>query len=200
MGNWKQEPQSLLPTAEPTRDDVLFFAGFYDGEGSACRQGNNSIVVQVPQKDPELLYRARSLWGGSIRVNGVGISVWVMSGDRARRFLQAIYPHLSSRRKEQIEKAGGLLLTGKGSATVGGITQERREARAKMTTDAERHHETSYQYYLRNKDKMHENSRRWSRDNRERVNARQRERRRKIHEQQVSAQNELHSERSVLVN
>ena len=97
MGNWKQEPQSLLPTAEPTRDDVLFFAGFYDGEGSACKQGKKSIVVQVPQKDPELLCRARSLWGGSIRQPfGRDVWVWVMSGDRARRFLQVIYPFLSS--------------------------------------------------------------------------------------------------------
>ena len=200
MGNWKQEPQSLLPTAEPTRDDVLFFAGFYDGEGSACKHGRRSIVVQVPQKDPELLYRARSLWGGSIRKSfGRDISVWVMSGDRARKFLIAIYPLVSSRRKQQIENAGGLTLTGKGQATMGGLTKERQEVRAGMT-DTERHHETSYQYYLRNKEKSHENSRRWAQENPEKRNATQRARRRRLREQQLSVQNEIQSERRPLIN
>ena len=113
MGSWKKEQQSLLPTAEPTEKDVYFFAGFYEGEGSACLTKSNGTIVQVPQKDPEVLYTARSLWGGSIRPNGKGIHVWVVTGDRARIFLIAIYPFLSGRRKQQIEKAGGLTLTGK---------------------------------------------------------------------------------------
>jgi hypothetical protein len=200
MGNWKQEPQSLLPTAEPTRDDVLFFAGFYDGEGSACGTIRKAIVVQVPQKDPELLYRARSLWGGSVRSpKGRDVSVWVMSGDRARRFLIAIYPYLSLRRKDQIERAGGLVLSGKKSADVGGITAERRAARAEMT-DAERHHESVHQYYLQNKEKMRESSLRWTRENREKVSARQRERRRRLKEKPLSAQNQIESERRPLIN
>ncbi len=199
MGNWKQEPQSLMPTGEPTRDDVLFFAGFYEGEGSACGHKTGGTVVQVPQKDPEVLYRARSLWGGSIRHNNRDVHVWVITGDRARLFLQAIYPLLSSRRKAQIEKAGGLTLSGKKQQEVGGITADRQEARAAMT-DAERHKESVYQYYLRNKEKSHENSRRWQREHREQKNATQQERRRRIREQHVSAKNELQSERSLLVN
>lgn len=199
MGNWQREPQSLMPTAEPTEKDVIFFAGFYEGEGSACRHGKKSIVVQVPQRDPEVLFRARSLWGGSIRQDYREISVWVMSGDRARKFLIEIFPYLSSRRQKQIEDAGGLILTGKKSAEFGGLSLERQAARANMS-EAQRHQESVYQYYLRNKDKMLENSRRWSRENREKKNAYQRERRRRIREQQVSVQNEIQSERSQLVN
>lgn len=198
MGNWQREPQSLLPTAEPTEKDVIFFAGFYEGEGSSCGHERGGTIVQVPQKDPEVLYRARSLWGGSIRHNNRDVHVWVITGDRARMFLQAIYPLLSSRRKAQIEKAGGLKLTGKKQAEFGGLSKERQEARAGMT-DAERHQESVYQYYLKNKEKMRENSLRWTRENREKVSARQRERRRMLREQKISAQ-QTESERRPLIN
>jgi hypothetical protein len=188
-----------MPTATPTEADVQFFAGFYEGEGSACKHGKRSIVVQVPQKDPEILYRARNLWGGSIRTNSIGISAWVMSGDRARRFLIAVYPYLSSRRKEQIERAGGLTLSGKKSAEVGGISRERQIARASMT-NAERHQESVYQYYLRNKEKMNENARRWQKENRGRKNATTRAWRRRVREQETVAQMGAEiSERSPLI-
>ena len=199
MGNWQREPQSLMPTAEPTEKDVIFFAGFYEGEGSACGHDRGGTIVQVPQKDPEVLYRARSLWGGSIRHNNRDVHVWVITGDRARIFLQAIYPLLSTRRKAQIEKAGGLKLSGKKQAEFGGLSKERQEARAGMT-DAERHKESVYQYYLRNKEKSHENSRRWQRENREKRNAAQRARRRRLREQELSAQNLIESERRPLIN
>ncbi len=201
MGNWEQEPQSLMPTGEPTRDDVLFFAGFYEGEGSAVGSGN-SIVVQVPQKDPEIILRARSLWGGSLsQPEGRDIWVWVMSGDRARHFLRAVYPHLSNRRKEQVEKAGGLVLTGRKSAEVSGLTQDRREARAAMT-DAERHTETCMQWAQNNPEKAREINMRYAERNRERINARQRERRRRLREQNSFSPSEIASspERSTLVN
>lgn len=200
MGNWKQEPQSLLPTAEPTRDDVLFFAGFYEGEGSACGHKTGGTIVQVPQKDPEVLYRARSLWGGSIRQpSGRDVRVWVLTGDRARRFLQAIYPHLSSRRKEQIERAGGLQFSGKKQAEVGGLTPERKKSRAVMT-DAERHTDSCMQWARKNPEKARDINMRYAEKNRERINARQRERRRRISEQQFSTRNEIQSERNLLVN
>jgi hypothetical protein len=143
LGSWEQEPQSLMPTATPTEADVLFFAGFYEGEGSATRTANGGIVVQVPQKDPEVIYRGRSLWGGSIRrPKGRDISVWVLCGDRARLFLIAVYPHVSSRRKSQIESAGGLILSGRGSAKIGGISAERKLARSSMT-EIEKRRETN---------------------------------------------------------
>jgi len=201
LGRWKQEPQSLMPTETPTEADVLFFAGFYEGEGSACGHKTGGTIFQIPQKDPEVLYRGRSMWGGSIRSpKGREISVWVMSGDRARLFLQAIYPYLSSRRKDQIEKAGGLVLTGKKMAEIGGITHERQVARAEMT-DSQRHQESVYRYYLRNKEKMHENARRWQRENRERKNANTRAWRRRVKEQETVAQTGAEtSERSPLIN
>lgn len=199
MGNWKREPQSLMPTAEPTRDDVVFFAGFYEGEGSACKHGDSAIVVQVPQKDPEMIVRGRSLWGGSIRPsNDRGVSVWVMSGDRARRFLIDVYPFLSSRRKAQIEKAGGLILTGHKLMTHGGMEVERQIARKSMT-EAQRHTESARRWDEKNRERKLASTRAWQKANREHLNELQRERRRRIREQ-VSVQNELQSERSLLVN
>jgi hypothetical protein len=142
MGAWIQEPQSLLPTAEPTRDDIMFFAGFYEGEGCATGTKNGGCVVQVPQKDPEMLYRARSFWGGSVRkISTRECWAWVITGDRARLFLQAIYEHLSARRKGQVEKSGAFKLTGRVGASASGMTTERAAARAAMG-DLERRRET----------------------------------------------------------
>ena len=187
-----------MPTETPTEADVLFFAGFYEGEGSACGQANGAIIVQVPQKDPEVLYRARSLWGGSIRVNGVGISVWVTSGDRARLFLQAIYPHLSSRRKKQIENAGGLRLTGKKMAEVGGITHDRQVVRQGLS-DTQRHSESCVNWRKNNPEKDKEIYRRYATKNREKINARQRARRAQERAMLI-ASHPKSDERSELIN
>lgn len=170
------EPVSLLPTAEPTRDDILFFAGFYDGEGSVQASARNSCTMQLVQKDPELLFRARSLWGGSIHVNNRGISHWVLCGDRARVFLITIYPFLSSRRKKQIEAAGALLLSGKKQISQSGLTQERALARASMTPE-ERHKETCSRWDESNHERKLATTKAWQKRNRELLNARQRERR-----------------------
>jgi hypothetical protein len=195
----KSEPQSLMPTADPTRDDVLYFAGFYDGEGSARRTTTGGVTVLVPQKDPEPLFRARSLWGGSLRrPTGRDITVWVISGDRARNFLIAIFPFLTARRKKQIEDAGGLDLTGKTPAKVGGVSAERKSARASMT-QAERHSETCLQWAKNNPEKAREISARYRDRNRERVNARQRERRAEERLKSYTSQPEI-AERRELVN
>lgn len=191
------EPVSLLPTAEPTRDDLLFFAGFYDGEGSV-QSGKRSCTMQLVQKDPELLYRARSLWGGSIHVNNRGISSWVMSGDRARRFLIQIYPYLSTRRKTQVENAGGLKLSGRGSAEISGFTPERAAARASMSTE-ERHRETCNQWVAKNRQRHIDYARKWQKENRELVSARQRERRAAARLKLATSQKDT-SEGSTLVN
>lgn len=202
MANWKKDPESLLPTAEPTLLDVVFFAGFFEGEGSACGGARGSIIVQVPQKDPEMLIRARSLWGGSLtHMTSRPISIWVMSGDRARKFLQDVYPYLSNRRKAQIETAGGLVMSGKKMLTITGMAKERREARAKMT-DKQRHTETCARWAAANPEKVNETNLAYRQRNREKINARQRERRRLLRESKNTEMPQVHqlTERSQLVN
>jgi hypothetical protein len=176
------EPVSLLPTAVPTEDDVVFFAGFYEGEGSAQGGARNGTTVHVVQKDQELLHRGRSLWGGSICLNNRGISDWVMSGDRARKFLIAIYPYLSARRKGQIEAAGGLTLTGRASMEFGGMPIERLQSRESMTV-LEKRREVARISATKHRAKHKAGVRAWQQANREHLNELQRNRRRRLRAQ-----------------
>jgi len=99
---------------KPTAIDVAWSAGIYEGEGSCCKAGNNnqSFVVLVSQKDPEILYRLKDWFGGNVTLykNGVGkkgsnfeVYHWRICGDRGRVFLGCIYPFLTARRKSQID-------------------------------------------------------------------------------------------------
>ena len=200
MGSWKQHRQSLLPTAEPSRDDLLFFAGFYEGEGSASPTRNGGCIVQVPQKDPEVLFKARSFWGGSVRpISGRDCWAWMITGDRARLFLQAIYPFLSTRRRGQVDKSSAFNLTGANCLEESGTDPERAALRASMT-EKERLAESNKRWYEKNKDRAKEISMLWQKENRDLVNERQRERRRlqrmKNNREDISQT----SERSQLVN
>ena len=192
------QPVSLLPTAEPTRDDILFFAGFYDGEGCAQGKGASGIVVHVTQKDQELLHRGRSLWGGSIHLNNRGVSAWVLSGDRARLFLMAIYPYVSSRRQKQIEEAKGLKLSGRKMHEESGMTQERALARAALG-GVQRHSETCVRWAKNNPEKQKEITDRYRANNREKINARQREWRASAKLKSYTSQEQI-SERSAPIN
>ena len=150
MGKWKQEPQSLLPTATPSDMDIAFFAGFYEGEGSVTpsNRGTKNFSLKVSQKDPEMLYRMRDLWGGSIKFWATRnkkasptfegyeswknpIYQWVVCGDRGRRFLKDIYPYMSSRRKTQIDKID-LTFTGRLARKSPIMSPERQARRAQM--------------------------------------------------------------------
>lgn len=110
----KQDRQELDAVRKPTAIDVAWAAGIYEGEGSCITNhngtGNKSFVVSVNQKDPELLYRMREMFGGSIKLcnrkfNGIlrPIYHWKICGDRARAFIFTVYPFLTARRKEQVE-------------------------------------------------------------------------------------------------
>jgi hypothetical protein len=95
-------------TKAPTAIDVAWAAGIYEGEGtcSTKRKGAKAFSVTVSQKDPELLYRLRDWFGGSVICFSNGkfdCHRWAVSGDRSRVFLACIYPFLTSRRKSQID-------------------------------------------------------------------------------------------------
>lgn len=111
----RKDKSGLDAKLVPTDLDVAWAAGIYEGEGSCVAGGNGgrSFAVRVNQKDPEMLYRMKDLFGGSIklydeekkgRVNGrFSLYAWTVCGDRARTFLGSIYPYLTSRRKAQID-------------------------------------------------------------------------------------------------
>lgn len=101
----------LEPVRKPSVLDIAWAAGIYEGEGS-CNTAvghKSAFTVQVTQKDPEFLYKLRDLFGGSVKGynnGGFWINHWRVSGNKARAFLGAIYPMLTSRRKEQIDATG----------------------------------------------------------------------------------------------
>ena len=107
----RKDKPGLDATKTPTALDVAWAAGIYEGEGSCVANGKKyaSFSVTVSQKDPELLYRIRDFFGGGIKLYDVGYQRkfqcyhWSICGDRARVFLGAIYPFLTSRRKAQID-------------------------------------------------------------------------------------------------
>jgi hypothetical protein len=101
----------LDATKVPTAIDIAWSAGIYEGEG-CCRLcgggiGKRGFMVSVGQKDPELLYRLRDWFGGSIRDQGpkYDFRIWSIGGDRARIFMALIYGYMTARRKEQIDAA-----------------------------------------------------------------------------------------------
>lgn len=100
----------------PSTLELGWAAGIYEGEGHAWGNKGRTAAI-VSQKDPEILYRLRAMFGGRIEMNRANtphyLHTWKLYGDRARRFFQMIYPELSSRRQLQIEKVNGLRFTGK---------------------------------------------------------------------------------------
>ena len=101
----------LAPTQLVTRDDIIWAAGIFEGDGTCGWSGKTEHAI-VCQKDTWLLEKLRSLFGGNIYTNtrtsidGVDrvIHNWRISGARARGLLQSIYGLLSPRRQKQIRR------------------------------------------------------------------------------------------------
>lgn len=113
---------ALNATKKPTAIDIAWAAGVYEGEGSIrlCGRGKRSLAGSIPQKDPEILYRLRDLFGGSVNPpSGANPCFhWDVCGDRARLFVAQIYYLLSDRRKSQAKSANALDFL-KGESPVG---------------------------------------------------------------------------------
>ena len=96
----------LAPTECPTIRDIIWAAGFYEGEGTCGHNGGHSCQVGITQKDAWTLRRMQALFGGGVGEQGRrGCFQWHISGARARGFLMTIYGLLSPRRQAQIRAA-----------------------------------------------------------------------------------------------
>jgi hypothetical protein len=97
----------LDATERITMRDIIWTAGFYEGEGSCS--GGHSTQAKIAQKDPWALERLQRWYGGSIgqwkQGRGMGIYQWLLSGSRARGFLLTIFTFLSPRRRAQVKRA-----------------------------------------------------------------------------------------------
>lgn len=91
----------------------MWMVGFLEGEGSFCWSKSNAYaLVQVGQKQREPLERLQRAYGGRIylyrqRKNALSSTgsvyhLWNITGWKAARFMMAVYPFMSPRRKQQI--------------------------------------------------------------------------------------------------
>ena len=159
----RMDKLGLDATFEPDDLDIAWAAGIYEGEGSCVigGHGGGSFAVAVAQKDPELLYRIRGMFGGSIRYYKIEcgryeIYKWVVCGNRARVFLFLIYPYLTARRQEQIKATHAMKFidfSGEASLPARGTSQRLAFARDRLRTWIVTHRRRAFESrneYLRN--------------------------------------------------
>jgi hypothetical protein len=136
----------LDATKIPSAIDIAWAAGVYEGEGCArlCGRGKRSFAIHVVQKDPEILYRLRDWFGGSVTMATVrgefAHYAWNICGDRARVFIAQIYTFLSARRKLQVDETKALDFL-EGQSLIG-ISAE--QVKAKLTTHYAYHNATTW--------------------------------------------------------
>lgn len=93
--------------------ELYWAAGFIEGEGyfgcSKDMRGRNfaSPKITVSQKSLEPLNRLSALFGkaGMYRCKRSGVTNWTLYGNRAIGVMMTLWPLMSERRREQIEKA-----------------------------------------------------------------------------------------------
>lgn len=99
-------PEHLTP------EEIAWLAGFYEGEGHCCYT-NGRLEFVLPQRNREPLTHAQALIGGTIyileRTTATGriamIHRLLIRGPRAEMVLRLLWPHLSRRRRAQIDSA-----------------------------------------------------------------------------------------------
>ncbi len=104
-GNLGRRSPHTAPSEQATRDDIIWAAGIFEGEGYCYSPGRVSERAEVSQKGTWLVTKLCSLFGG--KVDGPvrdNMYNWRVTGARARGFLQSVYGLLSPRRQKQIRK------------------------------------------------------------------------------------------------
>lgn len=143
----------LEATKIPSATDIAWAAGIVEGEGTVRLAGKTKrgFMVTVPQKDPELLYWLRDLFGGSVsKPSGSNPCYhWNVCGDRARLFIAQIYRYMTSRRKQQIDATRGMdFLRGK---RPDGMSTD--QLKSEMIAFYEEHRSTTWKWNPREKTK-----------------------------------------------
>ena len=96
--------------------EIAWAAGFWEGEGYVYAWKHRSpngktyvyLKVGASQKEPELLERLHAMFGGNKVHRSSNIQRiwrWGATSATAEHFIEAIWPWLSLRRREQIEAA-----------------------------------------------------------------------------------------------
>ena len=97
-----------------TRDNVLWFAGLFEGEGwfRFCPIGRRSMGIGINMTDRDVLEKAETMFGGWIwdgrrkeKPHHKQAYTWKLDKrDKAYALLVAVYPFLGERRKAQARK------------------------------------------------------------------------------------------------
>ena len=98
----RTDPNAVWRNTWPPIGEVLWAAGFWEGEGS-CQKGS----VRAQQGHAEPLERLQYWFGGTVRRYQRRHWVWQcwVCGENARSFAEKIYPHLSDHRQRFSIKA-----------------------------------------------------------------------------------------------
>jgi len=118
----KQQSHAVAPTQRPSMVNIGWIIGLYEGEGN-CWAANGHLTLRIGQNDPEILYRAQDLFGGSVhcykksrtdpdgkpRARPGSTFMWVLCGPRARGLAMTMYGELSAARRFKLRS--GLVRT-----------------------------------------------------------------------------------------
>jgi len=97
------------PQRSPTDAEIMWAAGFYEGEGNCSYKSNNKCPsIRIVQKDPWSLDKLLEIYGGKINIyrqsySGRTYPMWQIHGARARKFIEDVFDYLSPRRQAQIK-------------------------------------------------------------------------------------------------
>lgn len=126
--------------------ELAYLAGFFDGEGyvgisSDHPKWKNGDVyyrlrINVAQKNPVVLLRLKSIYGGTLHQGKDGVWKWYADGKMGCSFLSDIFPFLVIK-KQQVELALEFqsLNVGKGKTS---LQKERQEQIAKSVKQMKR--------------------------------------------------------------
>lgn len=95
----------------PKKDELIWIAGFYEGEGCAvcleARKNQWSLVVSIAQKERQILDWIRNKYGfGSVLINKQNCHHWQCYFQEAKIFLESIIPYMRVNKKiEQVRLA-----------------------------------------------------------------------------------------------
>lgn len=93
--------------AEATREDTIWLAGLLEGEGAFDLQRGRYPRVRVAMTDRDVIGRAATLFGVSVRLSlkpPPQQAMWhaEVQGPKAEAIMRAILPHMGARRSARI--------------------------------------------------------------------------------------------------
>ena len=91
----------------PNKEDTIYTAGFFDGEGYIGRGWKNRIEIKIVNNNEDVINYLHDLWGGIIykrkRKDNPALDLVIYRKSDVLRFINTVYPFLKVK-KEQIDK------------------------------------------------------------------------------------------------